>query len=549
MSQRPGSFAPVATGVATAVSDEQPIRGHPSGAQNVTPHRQVIQLAVAKPRLTLAYHPSVTRDLQLATQTWTLGAQIGDRSGFGKVYEARGADGTVGVVKLIPKEPGADRELLFEELSGVPNIVPIIDSGETADEWVIAMPRADRSLRAELGAAGRKLAVDAAIPILIDVARALVAIDGRVVHRDLKPENILLLNGTWCLADFGIARYAEASTAPDTWKDFMTAAYAAPERWRSEHATGATDVYSLGVTAFESVIGSLPFPGPSREDYRRQHVTETAPAAIDVPPALASLVAECMHKPPGARPTPASILARLERLSTPPTPGAGRLQEANRQVEAAIAEAHAKESAERSEQERREALLEVAKRTLETISAQMRQAVTDNAPVAMSVRSNFDDWSLQLGSAVIGMDPTTLSDPGSWGHWRPKFDVVAFGSIGIIIPADRSGYTGRTHTLFFCDAQEEGVYRWFETAFMVMPLMPQRTSLDPFALAPGELAGKALSRTMAESQVAWPFMPFDQGDETQFVERWLDWFGQAAAGQMRHPSSMPERPPNGTYRD
>ncbi len=139
-------------------------------------------------------------------QKWTLGTRIGERSGFGQVFLATDESGTEGVVKLIPKQPGADRELLFEELAGVPNVVPILDSGETRTAWAIAMPRAERSLRAEL--ANGPLAPEAAISILIDIARALVALDGRVVHRDLKPENILLLAGAWSLADFGIARGA-----------------------------------------------------------------------------------------------------------------------------------------------------------------------------------------------------------------------------------------------------------------------------------------------------------------------------------------------------
>jgi len=81
---------------------------------------------------------------------------------------------------LIAKRRGASRELLFEELAGVPNVVPIIDSGETTGAWVIAMPRADRSLRAELEGAGGRLAVDAALSVLIDIASALEALDGRV---------------------------------------------------------------------------------------------------------------------------------------------------------------------------------------------------------------------------------------------------------------------------------------------------------------------------------------------------------------------------------
>jgi serine/threonine-protein kinase len=126
---------------------------------------------------------------------------------------------------------------------------------------------------------------------------------------------------------------------------------------------------------------------------------------------------------------------------------------------------------------------------------------------------------------------------------------VAFAAVGITIPADRHGYTGRAHSLFYCDAQQEGAYRWYETAFMVTPVMPKRTAMDPIAFAPSENAGKALSRTLAEWQVAWPFTPIDQGEEEAFIERWLDWFGQAASGQLSHPSRMPERPPSGSYRD
>jgi serine/threonine-protein kinase len=188
-------------------------------------------------------------------QRWTLGAAIGDQSGFGKVFKATAADGTTGVVKFIPKQPGADRELLFEELSGVPNVVPILETGETADAWLIAMPRADASLREVLRQAGGPMPEKEVVPILVDVARALAALDGRVVHRELKPENVLRLKGDWCLADFGIARYAQASTAPDTWKFAWTAPYNAPERWRDERATSASDVYSLGVMAYEMLAG------------------------------------------------------------------------------------------------------------------------------------------------------------------------------------------------------------------------------------------------------------------------------------------------------
>ena len=165
-------------------------------------------------------------------RTWRLGDQLG-QGGFAKVYLAQDENGEPAVVKLVPKEPGAQRELLFEGLDGAPNVVPILDRGECGDCWVMVMPLAEKSLRDHLNKAGGQLAVNEAVSVLVDIAEALAEVEGRgVVHRDIKPENVLLLGGRWHLADFGIARYAEATTAQDTFKYAKTPAYAAPEQWR-----------------------------------------------------------------------------------------------------------------------------------------------------------------------------------------------------------------------------------------------------------------------------------------------------------------------------
>lgn len=208
---------------------------------------------------------------------WEIGAQLG-AGGFGRVFVATGDDGTVAAAKFVPKARGAERELLFVQLDNVRNVVPVIDYGETSDAWVLVMPRADRSLRDELTDAGGRLSLDRTLAVLRDVATALADMDRRVVHRDLKPENILLLHGAWRLADFGISRYAEASTASDTRKFAMSPPYAAPERWRAERATIATDVYALGVIAVELLTGPRPFPGPSLEDYHEQRAPQRGEA-------------------------------------------------------------------------------------------------------------------------------------------------------------------------------------------------------------------------------------------------------------------------------
>src|SRR5215204_6275441 len=189
-------------------------------------------------------------------------------------------------------KPGAERELLLVDLGGARNIVPIVDSGEHDDQYVLVMPRAEKSLRERLSEG--KLTEAETVAVLGDIVVALDDLASRVVHRDLKPENVLLLNGTWCLADFGISRYAEATTAPDTRKDLMTYPYAAPEQWQFERATAATDVYALGVMAYEMLAGVRPFAGPSSEQYRHQHLHETPPQVPNVSTSFATLVAECL---------------------------------------------------------------------------------------------------------------------------------------------------------------------------------------------------------------------------------------------------------------
>ena len=120
--------------------------------------------------------------------------------------------------------------------------------------------------------------------------------------------------------------------------------------------------------------------------------------------------------------------------------------------------------------------------------------------------------------------------------------------VELSMPSDHYGYSGRSHALWFCDAQEAGSYAWFETAFMLQPLMAQQSNRDPFSLKPGAEAGEAVGPGMNAYQVAWPFAKLDHDSLEDFINRWAGWFADAADGRLHRPNTMPEGNPKGSWR-
>jgi eukaryotic-like serine/threonine-protein kinase len=494
--------------------------------------------------------------LRLERQEWLVGELLGG-GGFGQVYAAESASGDTGALKLVPKAPGAQRELLFEDLAGARNIVPIIDLGETADYWVIVMPRATKSLQQYLSEVGSRLEVANAVPILVNIATALVDLDGRVVHRDLKPENILLFNERWCLADFGIARYAEATTAPDTRMYAMSPPYAAPERWQDERATSAADVYALGVIAYELLAGSRPFPGPELSDFREQHLYLMPPSLPGVPSRLEALVQECLFKPPAARPSPANLLARLEGLAQSHTSSAGlrKLQDVNLDEVRRRSDEARLNLAVRSEVDRRDSLLQAATMGLARISDTLRETIREHASTA-AVQQESGGWTIRLKQAQLQFTPPTKTSATIRGGWVPALaiNVIAHASIIVTMPGVRSSfplgpYTGRSHSLWFCNARKDDEYRWFETAFLLSPLTdPINLSLyitykgdvkrgyeAPFSLDVDQDLAQFMSSDINRFQVAWPFTEVITSELLEFNDRWASWLADAAQGGLQPP--------------
>jgi len=149
---------------------------------------------------------------------------------------------------------------------------------------------------------------------VLDALGALVAVG--IIHRDVKPANIMLCaDGTVKLTDFGIAKIVGFDTATSTGQLPLTMAYAGPEVWDGQ-ASGASDLYALGVVLFQCLAGRLPFSGSYSEVYRG-HLSGTADFDLLPPetaPSLRSLIESCMAKDPAARPaTPQAAMAFLDQ--------------------------------------------------------------------------------------------------------------------------------------------------------------------------------------------------------------------------------------------
>lgn len=469
-------------------------------------------------------------------QAWDVNEnlQVG-KGGFARVFAAVGADGLLAVAKIVPKEHGSTRDQLVQDLPSSPHIVPILDVIETGDAWVLILPRAEYSLREYLDRNGR-LELSEAIGVLQEIALGLEATGVSIVHRDLKPENVLFLNGKWAITDFGIARYAAASTAPDTQKYSLSPPYAAPEQWRAERATPATDVYAFGVLAFEICLGARPFPGPAIHDYRDQHLNQQ-PLIEGLPGRLASLLTECLLKASAARPTPSNLVARLERAGEESRmPGASALADANRAHAETLAALDSFAAAQQSESERREILFDSAKALHSIILEQLVDRITEEAP-STSISKAQGRLEVRLGDGSLTLARQTIVPAGTWGGANIGLDVIAHSSIEVTQPADQYGYRGRSHSLYFCDFAVSGEYGWFEVAYM--RLLSSSGDVAPFSLPPEE-AVSALGQGLGAYQLAYGFLPVRLDELDAFIDRWLLWFAASSRRALSYPSTLPE---------
>lgn len=239
-------------------------------------------------------------------------AEIGG-GGMGQVFTGTGEDGTAVAVKRVrllhraekhERQRGREAEIverLMRSGGDTTNLVLPLGYRFLDDDLLIVMPLADESLAKTLTRG--PFGIDAGVDVVRQIALGLVQLETlKISHRDLKPGNVLRFGTTWKITDFGLSRDLAESTATYTLAGGGTLPYMAPELWDSPMSwSPKTDLYALGVLAFEVFTGRLPFNGPLERDLKRQHLHEAPPALTGVPSKIGRLVVRLLQKDPAHR--------------------------------------------------------------------------------------------------------------------------------------------------------------------------------------------------------------------------------------------------------
>ncbi len=252
------------------------------------------------------------------------------RGGFGSVYTGHdSASGEAVAVKVFSREDGlaprADREARTAQKLDHPNIHEVVgvahdDEHAYLISQLVVGERFDRS----------GLSEEQAVRAIAAVCDALAHAHERgVVHRDVKPANILVSNdGSVHLTDFGIARDEDAREPTIDERLLGTLSWMAPEQASGRRATGATDVWSAGLTLYATLTGRNPYRARSLGELLDNQSQRAAPLhrlRPDLPRDLSRALERAMHPDPGRRPDAAGLrdqlLAAIAEPSVAAAPG------------------------------------------------------------------------------------------------------------------------------------------------------------------------------------------------------------------------------------
>jgi eukaryotic-like serine/threonine-protein kinase len=273
-----------------------------------------------------------------------------------------------------------------------PNIVHVHDWGAVDGVYFMVMEYVrGESLREILNENGL-LAPAQAADVLLQVLAALEHAHRQgIVHRDVKPENVIVTReGVAKVADFGLARAYADSRATQAGTVSGTVQYLAPEQLQGEPADPRTDLYSLGIVAFELLTGRTPFNAETSMAIAYKHIRDRVPPPSSKVPAV----------PPGLDGWVASMTERARELRP-----------------------------ESAEEARRDLINEVA-------------TLPSSQPLASIVRSAPD-----AGVEPAGEAATTVTIPGAPTRRKHRRSRRAFGVLAVLLTLAAAAWGAWTYLL------------------------------------------------------------------------------------------------------
>ena len=266
------------------------------------------------------------------------------RGGMAVVFRARerALDRDV-AIKVLPRSLAFDAALVerFQREARIaaalehPHIVPIHRVGRAGDTIFFVMKHVKGGSLADRLRDRHHLPAEEIHKILVEVGGALAyAAERGVVHRDIKPENILFdESGRALVTDFGIARSADTTAMTRAGTSVGTPRYMSPEQARGKAVDGRSDIYSLGVVAYECLTGRAPFEGTDHYSLMYAHVSQPIPApALDTPEerTVFGVLEKMLRKEPADRPQSGAELEALLEGRSPNTPKPSRIHRSSR---------------------------------------------------------------------------------------------------------------------------------------------------------------------------------------------------------------------------